>query len=333
VENFFIEYRDPLFGLIVFTLIVLVVAITNYAYRVVKEREESNSISKIFTKFDSIYSKKEFEEIIKCGLLGVESLLFLASNYIKNGDYEKAISIYLELLNQPNLKEHIFEQLGKAYLKSGFLHRSRDIFIEALRLYPRNGAILNDLLIVYEKLKDYKSALLLLDSLNELEIDTSLEYSYIKALSLIELNDKFELIKLYNLDSRIERLFFEFMARFYPNELFNYEINSKKIVDILWNLDKSYINFDKLSDEVKEIYGAKGYLKDIKSSKNFEFSILIDLNRCGVTKATLSFSYICNGCKHTFPIPFYRCPNCFKLLDIELETLLIKDSFETDFTF
>lgn len=64
----------------------------------------------------------------------------LAWSYAQLGDQEKAISNFLEevkvidRLNQPNLKEHLFNNLGETYLAQGRYPAARESFLEALNI-------------------------------------------------------------------------------------------------------------------------------------------------------------------------------------------------------
>ena len=66
-------------------------------------------------------------------------------------DYNKAISVYLTLLEHVNdrvKKEELLELLGTTYFKGGFLQRSKDIFLRILKFSPRNKNALKYLLLV-----------------------------------------------------------------------------------------------------------------------------------------------------------------------------------------
>ena len=93
----------------------------------------------------------------------------------------------LEIVNDRVKKEELLELLGTTYFKGGFLQRSKEIFLRILKFSPRNKNVLTHLLLVYEKLKDYKKAKEITDSLEELDNDMSIDKIYLD--SLIILND------------------------------------------------------------------------------------------------------------------------------------------------
>lgn len=53
MDFFFIEYRDPIFGLIVLFAAVLLVAISSYALRIWGVKDENRSIEKFVKKFEN----------------------------------------------------------------------------------------------------------------------------------------------------------------------------------------------------------------------------------------------------------------------------------------
>ena len=73
----------------------------------------------------------------------------------------------------------ILSMLGKTYHKAGFLHRSRDILKESLKLKARNPEVLKILLVILERLKEYNDAVDVLDALEELGESVTLERSFL----------------------------------------------------------------------------------------------------------------------------------------------------------
>lgn len=53
-------------------------------------------------------------------------------------------------------KRRITRTFGNYLLRGGFFQRSKDIFLRILKFSPRNKNALIHLLLVFEKLKDYK---------------------------------------------------------------------------------------------------------------------------------------------------------------------------------
>ncbi|WP_295022761.1 tetratricopeptide repeat protein, partial [Sulfurimonas sp.] len=131
MSTFFIEFRDPLFGAILFFVIIFVIAIFSYWFNRYKKREDYKHLDRFLKQFNTPVSKEELYVLITKGELSEKTWLLLAHSFIKNGDYEKAIEIYSELLkvgNKDNYRDTLF-LLGKTYLKAGFLVRSKTIFL------------------------------------------------------------------------------------------------------------------------------------------------------------------------------------------------------------
>jgi len=67
--------------------------------------------------------------------------LALAENYANNGDYDKAISLYQQLLNSPgNLKPAIQLGLGGVYEKNGDTEKAVEAYFEAAKPDRASGA-------------------------------------------------------------------------------------------------------------------------------------------------------------------------------------------------
>jgi len=266
--------------------------------------------------------------------------LLLADAYTKNGDYEKAIEIYSELLTlesaSQNMRDIMF-LLGKTYFKAGFLGRSRDVFLEILKKNPRTPQALHYLLLVYEYMREYNAALEVLEPLNALDEDVAKERLYLQLLALLHAEDidqemkKNEIVFLYREHQTLERMVFEYLFRVdaslawreFPLE------KAPEIADILWHLEKKDVDLDIISrsEFLVELYTAKGYLHDVKSSEIFELDLLIRLNKTG-GGATLSFEYLCANCKVLYPFGFNRCSSCHEIGSAVLEYDIVPDKKE-----
>ena len=88
-----------------------------------------------------------------------------------NSDFEKSLDIYNELLKVDDGSNTIelMYLLGRTYFKAGFLERAKQIFLNILKNNPRTPEALKYLLLVYEYMRDYKSAFEVLEPLDELE--------------------------------------------------------------------------------------------------------------------------------------------------------------------
>lgn len=336
MNSFFIEFRDPLFSIIILLGMIFVISFFSYWWGRYKAKDNYRYLDRFLEQFHTLPSEEELKELIRSGELSQKSWLLLADAYTKNGDYEKAIDIYSELLlldqNGENVRDIMF-LLGKTYFKAGFLGRSRDVFLEILKKNPRTPQALHYLLLVYEYMRDYQAALEVLEPLEVLNEDVSKEQLYLKVLALLHaenLDDELktnEIIFLYREYKQLERMIFEYLFRTDPNRAWQ-ELDFEKcenIADILWQLEKKDVRLDIISRSsfLQELYTAKGYVKKAKSSDIFELDLLIHLPK--EVGATLSFEYICTNCKVVFPFGFNRCSSCHSIDTAALEYGVVRD--------
>ena len=130
MNSFYIEFRDPLFSIILFFTIIFVITSFSYWWSRYKHKDNSAYLGSFLEQFGSLPSKNELQSLISKGEFSEKSWLLLASSFFKNGDYEKSIEIYNEILHigTSNVKETMF-LLGNTYFKAGFLERSRQIYL------------------------------------------------------------------------------------------------------------------------------------------------------------------------------------------------------------
>ncbi|QFR48252.1 hypothetical protein FJR48_00345 [Sulfurimonas lithotrophica] len=340
MNSFFIEFRDPLFGIIVFFVLVFLITISSYWWAKYKNKEHTKSLDNFLNDFKTIPSSKDIELLVSKGEMSEKSWLLLAALYSKNGDFEKSIEIYSELLkvtDKTNVRE-IMYLLGRTYFKAGFLERSKKVFLTILKDNPRSPNVLHNLLLVYEYMKDYDSALEVLEPLDELKSDIELDAQYLKAIKIIHStkmdNDEKakELLKINKKNGNLTYMIFEYLFRNNPPLAWKNLDSSKSeiLTDIFWNLQRKDLDFDIISNNgyLRELYSARGDISDVTKSNVFEFDVLINLGK--KSSATLSFEYICDNCKHIFPFAFNRCSNCHSIDTINIEISLVKN-FNRDF--
>ena len=323
MEIFFTDYHDPLFSIIIFFLIVFIISVASYWWSVYKHKEEKNQIKEFVKKFETNRDLLDYEIFAKDKNISLESIILIALLYEKQGDYEKAIDIYLMLLERVESKEEkiqIFTMLGKLYFKAGFLKRSEATFLQGLKYYPRNREALKYLFVIYEKLRKYDKVLEILDSLRELGVDVKNQKEYIEALSIITsfklsyLEKKKRLLKLSKNSLIIQRRTFEFIIRnekdlkFKEIEFFDFY----NLIDLLWYFPKERMVINGVDNKALfEILSARGILKKAKESEIFEIDLMIKIQNIRYKEADLRFEYICKECKQVFPLHFYRCPHCY----------------------
>ena len=338
MNMFFLEFRDPLFGIIIFFVLVFVITFVSYWLAKLKTREDHKHLDKFLKQFNTLPSQNELKVLITRGELSEKSWLLLAHAYTENGNYEKSIEIYSELLkvgDKANYRDTLF-LLGKTYFKAGFLERARQIFLEILKNNPRTPQALKYLLLVYEHMRDYASALEVLEPLEELKVNIVTDSAYLKSLIIlnnVELSTEEKvkgLLSSYEQTNQLAYLIFEYIFRVNPKqawENFDYS-KAELLVDVLWNIDKKDLDLDRVMQNsyLRELYTAKGYIQAATKSSTFEFDVLINLD--ANVNATLSFEYICDNCKQISPFVFNRCTSCHSIDTSRVELSLTKDYYK-----
>lgn len=320
MDFFFIEYRDPIFGLIVFFAVIFLIVGLSFLWGVVSKQNDKNKIKNFIAKFERTPNfTSEHENILQN--LDTDTLFALAQVFSKNGDFEKVSNIYLIALKNTSKKSHrefIFTALGKSYLKAGFLKRSSEVFLEALKLGPRNTEALRYLIIIYEKLRLYDEALEALISLREHGVDTAVWVAYLKALKILHANIKFDdkIAQIYELSKD-----FELLKRLNLEQL------------LLRNEPINEANLPKFEDCVDLIYQRPNLIDKFNESSNSFYLQLFDLAKKQNLRATLSFSYVCAECKSTYPLFFYRCPSCAMLGSAKILSNIVEEKDEESATF
>ncbi|MFA6741742.1 MAG: tetratricopeptide repeat protein [Arcobacteraceae bacterium] len=345
MDNIILEYRDPLFGIILLVALIFLISFVTYSFSIYKERLAREDYRKLSLRFELGKLKEEdYVHLYKTYNLPFDSILLLASSFLHKGDYNKAISVYLTLLEHVNdrvKKEELLELLGTTYFKGGFLQRSKEIFLRILKFSPRNKNALNHLLLVYEKLKDFQKAKEITACLEELDKDVSIDTIYLDSLiilndSILSYEKRTELLyEIFKENKIIERIFASFLIQF--NKAFFWEhikeFNCAKYIDLMWYLNFDDIDFDKVSQNefLVELYNAKGYLDTLKHSSDFDFDILILINTHEhKIKASLDFEFVCTMCKHSYPIFDTRCPHCHNILTLDVKHRLTKSFYTSN---
>ncbi|MFQ6342232.1 tetratricopeptide repeat protein [Campylobacter sp. VTCC 70190] len=310
MDFFFVEYRDPLVGLIILTILVFVVAVANYIWKIFANKDEEQKLEKFIKKFEMDSAHKE---LLRNSTLSFGNLSFLAEIFTKSGEFEKATQIYLialEKCKDKQEREFIFISLAKVYFKAGFLERAKEVLLQALKLRPRNIQALKLLKIIYLKLRSYKENLELLECLFELNEEVQNEYDFIKALELCALNidDEEKKQKLLELkiagNAMLGRLIFEKYHLFLGQDFWD-------ICDLLY---KENEGFNLENQDFLEFFYALGRISKQKADfvfKNSHFKMLKIL-KDNSFNAGLEFSYRCCECKSVMPLFFYHCPVCYE---------------------
>ncbi len=335
MNTFFLEYRDPLFSIIIFFVFIFVITFVSYWWGRYKTNIDYKHLDKFLKQFGSPPTHSELKALISNRALSDKSWLLLADTYSKNGEFEKSIEIYNELLkikDSANSKQILF-LLGSTYYKAGFLERSKHIFLEILKNNPRTPQALQYLLLIYEQMRDYASALEVLEPLDELGQDILKQKAYLLSMSILN-NSKLttsqkceELIDIYKTTFSCAHLIYEYLFKIDSKKAWrNFDDSKSELLsDVLWLVDTKDLDLDIITQNsyLRELYTARGDLNLVKSSNVFEFDVLINLK--GKSNAALAFDYVCDNCKQISPFAFNRCAICHSVDTLNVEFSLVKD--------
>jgi len=308
------NYRDPLFSIIAFFVLVLIAIILTLIFGKIREYLRAKEIEKLMKNFEYIKT-----DDLKNPL---NALLILAKAYEKEGNYEKALKLYLMVEKDYPSKENLLN-IANLYFKAGFLQKAKEITEKILKTNPRNIEALKLLILIDEKLGNTKEIVDVLEIFEELGISLPKE----KANALIKLvvNNACNLNEFCDGIKSFEDIYkkFPFTKREYVSYLF--KINPEKayeIVDIYEHLDLYYHRND-IPDNEKfcNILAAKKIKKCNKKAK-FEIEALKYLPE---NLVELEFEYYCENCKKTFPLYSTRCPKCHELFSQKLITKLAEN--------
>jgi lipopolysaccharide assembly protein B len=330
-----ISYRDPLLSIFILVSIIFVVSYSNYLWGKFKRKEEKKEIDNFIDNFTLPTGKQNYQLLLENHPESIESLKMLAPIYLKNGDFEESIVIYLALLEKLSAKEErltLLGELGDAYQKAGFLHRSRDIYLEAIKLKSRSPRLLENLLIIYERLKEYTNALDVIASLEELKSEELHERGFIEAMIIIEYTKSTTEQKVEALATHLIR--YPYTAHVALGFIFKHSpgtawgllphVDETQLLDIFWSLKKEDVDFSALKNRyLQAIFAAKGWCEAPKEEYLFELTLLSKLDK-NYDQADLDFEYICDECKQIFPIFFHRCPSCHEVGSVVIEPMIGK---------
>lgn len=346
MEGLFIEYKDPLFGIILFFALIFIVTFFSYWWGHYKSKEDEKSLDKFMKNFHTLPTEKELDNLLKAPTLSHKSLHLLAATYIQHGDYEKGIEIYAAVLEKKlsvDARKETMSLLGQTYLKAGFLERSKKIFLEILSRHPRTPSALRFLLVIYEKMRDFEKAKEVLEPLDEMDLEVAKDAMYLHLIAM-QFNPQLhseervdKIIAWHEQHHQLGYMIFEYLFKHAPRLAWQHLDQSlcPRIADILWNLESSHLDLDIISSNafLRELYSAKGIIKSAKQSAVFELDVLIQLHSANYQGADLQFEYLCGACKQVFPFSFHRCPNCLAIDTLKNEMVLTRAAFEKNLSF
>jgi len=315
------NHKDPLFSVIIFFLILLIAIVLALLFGKIKEILKQKEIEKLMKNFE--YFNEDLNNPLN-------ALLLLADAYEKEGNYEKAIEIYL-LIEKDYPSNKNLLNIAHCYFKAGFLQKSEKIVEKILKTAPRNKEALKLLILIDEKFNKIEEIIDVLDIFDELEIELPKE----KANAMIKLFLKNECdIKdfcedIKNFDDIYEK--YPFVKREYLNYLFKVNITKAyDIVDVYEDLDLYWYRNDiPKTNKFCNILAAKR-VASCKEKAPFEIEVLKNLDE---NIADLEFEYVCENCKNTFPLYSVRCPKCNELFTQKLLIKLMEKKEVENITF
>ncbi len=336
MQGLFLEYKDPLFGLIVFVSIIFIVTFLSYLWSLYSTRYNSRHLIDFANSFNAASKEQSLEALLQAKNLPPNALDLLSQTYYKAGYYEQSIEITLELLkkkiNPLSRKKHLY-MLAKSYYKAGFYKRAERTFVELLRYHTAEEEALNYLIVIYERLQRFDDALDALLPLKEMGFEIELTKHYLLVMQTIR-NQSFtheerasHLVELFKSSPRMLRPVFMYLFRQAPDFAWKHLPLERafEIIDILWNLEEKSLNLDIIAQQsfLQALYYAKGYLDKPAKSEHFELDILNHIDAKEV-QATLEFEYMCSACKELTPLMNHRCPHCMQLLTLQPHTHITK---------
>lgn len=368
LEGFYLDEKDPIFGIIIFIGILLLISVLSYIWGIFAKKDEQNKIENFIKKFNEFGGLEEKYIEILDSIDDIEIYGVLAEIFTKNGDFSKAINVYLIALKNVKSrkqKEQILTRLGMTYFKAGFLARADETLLRALELSPRNEKALAILSVIYEQLRAFKKELEVLDALRELGSDVKDAEIYAK-IKMIWLNNSLnksekiaQILPFCTIFQPAKRIVLEIYLNDYLDEnLDELLLNLPGIhdfIDLLWYHADFFakLNLEQINKQVLEQIRAVMLAKFVEiSDKNrdekaqisspqsqnfksefFEINALNSMKNSGFNSADLSFKYVCKHCKNVFPSYFYRCPVCYELKSCLISPQIMEKNDEISQTF
>jgi len=336
------SYKDPLFSILIIITLMLVTALITYAWGIYVQNRKKESLLAFLEKFDGMGSILD-NHVIDFQNNMIKPLQILAKAFENSGEYHKAIDIYRYLIKNSDAllsKKELLQKLGELYLRAGFIERSKAIFLEILKEYPRSRGTLHSLAIVYELLHQYDNAKEVLEPLEILGEDTTSLRAYLEfeiLLTQTTHTPKQKIAQLQSIHALYPTLYRNIMDYAFKHDhktAWQMVEGAKivEIVDILWMLPKSKLDLDIIYSNgcLQTIYYLKGYIDEVSYTCNiFVVDILASAKRSGNSSGDLFFEYRCKKCQHSFPISFNRCPNCMSINSMKIEANIAKTQQQT----
>lgn len=118
----------------------------------------------------------------------VETHLALGNLFRRRGEGDRAIRIHQNLIARPTLtkeqRAHALLELGKDYMRAGFLDRAENLFLELVDDRFHRASALDHLLDIYQQEKDWEKAIV---TARKIEVNTGKRMSAVSAQFCCEL--------------------------------------------------------------------------------------------------------------------------------------------------
>jgi len=339
VEALFPSYNDPIVSILLLLGTIFAISVMSYAYTLWKQEQKSKELQRFLKSFDSNECLLDTKSMpFERGM--TKPLFLLALAYEKSGEYSKAIDLYIYLIRHTNDTTLLFH-LASAYHKAGFLKRSIKIYRQILRNAPRYKEALYELESLYEKLNEFDRAREVLEVLEAQGERIAKEQITLDILELkhtqMPREERFAMLaKIYQEKGHILALRELFLLD--SRRAWEYYSDSEfqKIVDILWKLKINSVDLDIISKNIplQQLYYAKGVIDKKPEGKSgiFAVDLLASAKVAGDESADLAFIYVCQSCRHSYPLPFMRCPNCHRVYNYKIEVSIEESKKESGYS-
>ncbi len=332
MEQIYPTYKNPLNSIIIIVALALVIAIVSHGWESYKGQKNRERLIKFVDDFDTLEPLIESRSITYEPHM-LKPLSLLAKAFERNGEYQKAISIYNYLIRDNSDDEMRLELTGalaRVYLRAGFFKRAQECYLQVLKSRPRKKEMIKELGVVYEQMRLYEDATKTLEPLRELGVDIGPQESYLAFKVICDKRDILVtkrikmLLDLLKKEPRLYREVFKKVAHIDHEAAWQIFRKDRfdEVVDVLYMFTFSQLDLDIISSDnrLKALYYIKGYTSDAKElSGDFAYDLLVSARRNGFKRAVLSFVYFCKECKGRFPVSFARCPSCMSIYSIKVE--------------
>lgn len=341
-----ISYKDPLFGVIILSIIITIISIINFSLYKFRKYKEKSQVEKILNDFYEPELEDKYANLLYNEIISIDFLIDLMKSSYEIGNFDKTISIGMSLIKhiqEPLLKQRAIKTLALTYCKIGFLMRSINLFKESLYINPEDTEALKCLVFLFDKINKDKEAIQVLESLQELNVDIEKYTIYFEIKKIIQnkkMNIEKKIKKLKKIIKKYpytNRVLIDF---FIKNEIKDLSIflsdkaNAINAIDIIYSLKEKIPNVENydLNQDIKIIFMIKGWLKsELIESSLYQLDTLLHFALIKKEhKLQLAFGYSCHSCKK--PLSNYTniCPYCLDVFSIITCPLLKEKSSQNE---